>query len=208
MRIGGVSSANNTADILTKTLQPPLHAKHVPHCTSSTPHSLPTHCTTWPSLLRRQNHQPKQTKQQKRRAKKQRKRERDNKLIALAQNTLRQHHQHSQITNNGWLLLEQMHKDRDIFPRTHNPGPPNLIPPQRRTRHLQCPTCLSQPPNRTNPANKKRHTPTKDTHNPEFCTTSHSHEQEQKNDNTNYKEEGGENDFDLHKTRKDKNSKM
>ncbi len=28
MRIGRVSSANNTADILTKTLQPPLHAKH------------------------------------------------------------------------------------------------------------------------------------------------------------------------------------
>ena len=27
MRIGGVSSINNTADILTKTLQPPLHAK-------------------------------------------------------------------------------------------------------------------------------------------------------------------------------------
>jgi hypothetical protein len=28
MRIGGVSSQNNTADILTKILQPPLHAKH------------------------------------------------------------------------------------------------------------------------------------------------------------------------------------
>jgi hypothetical protein len=28
MRIGGVSSTNNTSDILTKTLQPPLHAKH------------------------------------------------------------------------------------------------------------------------------------------------------------------------------------
>ncbi len=28
MRIGGVSSANNTSDILTKTLQPPIHAKH------------------------------------------------------------------------------------------------------------------------------------------------------------------------------------
>jgi hypothetical protein len=28
MRIGGVASLNNTSDILTKILQPPLHAKH------------------------------------------------------------------------------------------------------------------------------------------------------------------------------------
>jgi hypothetical protein len=31
MRIEGVSSANNTADILTKNLQPPTHANHCTH---------------------------------------------------------------------------------------------------------------------------------------------------------------------------------
>jgi hypothetical protein len=31
MRIGGISSADNTADILTKSLQPPTHANHCAH---------------------------------------------------------------------------------------------------------------------------------------------------------------------------------
>jgi hypothetical protein len=62
MRIGGVSSANNTADILTKNLQPPFTPNIVPHCTFSTLPSLPTTSpsTTWlPSLTRKTHlHRP------------------------------------------------------------------------------------------------------------------------------------------------------
>jgi hypothetical protein len=38
IRIGGVSSANNTADILTKNLQPPTHANHCAHLHILRPH--------------------------------------------------------------------------------------------------------------------------------------------------------------------------
>jgi hypothetical protein len=173
MRIGGVSSANNTADILTKNLQPPLHAKHCASLHILNP-TITAHNNTLHNMavFATKTEPPERKKQRKRRAKKQRKRERDNqqrkrdrdnKLIALAQHTLRHHHNRT-TTDNGWLLLEQMHIDRDIFPRTHNPAPPNLVPPRRRTRHPQCPTCISQPPNRANPVHKKRHTHSQKTH--------------------------------------------
>ncbi len=91
MRIGGVSSANNTADILTKNLQPPIHAKHCaplhilhPTITAHTLHNMAVFATTIKP--------PKQTKQQRRKEKKQRKRERDYRLLAHARSILKQHY--------------------------------------------------------------------------------------------------------------------
>ena len=44
MRIGGVATENNTADILTKYLQPPLHIKHTSHLhLTSEPRATNTH---------------------------------------------------------------------------------------------------------------------------------------------------------------------
>ncbi len=88
MRIGGVSSANNTADILTKTLQPPLHTKHCAplHILSPTitAHNITLHNM---AAFAKKKEPPKQTIQQKRRAKRQRKRDRDYRLLAYARAT-------------------------------------------------------------------------------------------------------------------------
>jgi hypothetical protein len=85
MRIGGASSTNNTADILTKNLQPPLHAKHCAplHILSPTitAHNITLHNM---ATFAKKKNPPKQTKQQKRRAKRQRKRDRDYQLLARA----------------------------------------------------------------------------------------------------------------------------
>jgi hypothetical protein len=59
-----------------------------------------------------------------------------------------------------------MHRDRNILLRTHNPGAPRHVTPQRHTRHLQCPTCLNQPPNRTHPTHQKRLTHSHKPHTP------------------------------------------
>jgi hypothetical protein len=88
MRIGGVSSANNTADILTKTLQPPIHAKHCAPLhilnptiqnTSSTLHTMAVFATKLSNNPNSGHKQPdpKEVKTQKRKAKKQRQHERN-----------------------------------------------------------------------------------------------------------------------------------
>jgi hypothetical protein len=79
IRIGGVSSANNTADILTKNLQPPTHANHCAHLhilrPQVTAHTITLH--NMPLFAHKDTAKQNITKQQKRKAKKQRKRERD-----------------------------------------------------------------------------------------------------------------------------------
>ncbi len=45
MRIGGVSTKQNTSDILTKSLQPPIHAIHCSHLHILTP-TITTHTQT------------------------------------------------------------------------------------------------------------------------------------------------------------------
>jgi hypothetical protein len=82
MRIGGVSSINNTADILTKTLQPPLHAKH---CTPLHILTLPTNSTTITNngVYTYKIPTPTLTKQQKRKERKKRQRERNYRLLEL-----------------------------------------------------------------------------------------------------------------------------
>jgi hypothetical protein len=119
MRIGGVSSANNTADILTKNLQPPLHAKHCAPLHILNP-TIAAHNNTLHNMavFAKKTETPKQTKQQKRRAKKQRKRERDYRLLAHARTTLKHHYQLSnqETANISHLcLLDQMHNDRHFF---------------------------------------------------------------------------------------------
>ncbi len=105
MRIGGVSSANNTADILTKTLQPPLHAKHCAplHILNPTvQNTYPTlHTTSMAVFATKVSNQTnttptqpdnKEVKKQKRKAKKQRQRERNYRLIAHARQITKRHH--------------------------------------------------------------------------------------------------------------------
>jgi hypothetical protein len=73
MRIGGVASANNTSDILTKYLQPPLHEKHAYHLhitqEKRPPKTTLTNCvlsfvhyhepSTNPTSIRKRHRQPK-----------------------------------------------------------------------------------------------------------------------------------------------------
>ena len=103
MRIGGVSSANNTADILTKTLQPPIHAKHCARLhilnptiqnTSSTLHTMAVFATKLSNNPNSGHKQPdpKEVKKQNRKAKKQRQHERNYRLLAHARQIAKRHH--------------------------------------------------------------------------------------------------------------------
>jgi hypothetical protein len=170
MRIGGVSSDNNTADILTKNLQPPTHANHCAQLHILKPNVVAHTATLYNMHLSATKESAPTnplTKQQKRRAKRQRKRERDYRLLAHpARNEL--YHLTNHETTDVSAFLTQMHKDREFFSPPHNPAPepPRYITPQRRTRHPQCPTCLHQTPNRTHPSSQKRHTPSNKSHTP------------------------------------------
>jgi hypothetical protein len=137
---------NNTADILTKTLQPPLHAKHCAplHILNSTitAHNYTLHNM---ALFTTKTEPPERTKQSKRRAKKQRQRERDNQqhqrerdnqLLALAQHTLRQHIPHSQPTKHRTThSCPTKKRQRHFSPHT-----------QPRTTHLPHTTTTHTPP--------------------------------------------------------------
>jgi hypothetical protein len=126
MRIGGVSSANNTSDILTKTLQPPIHAKHcaplhilAPTLTAHTLHNM--------AVLAQKKEPLEPMKQQKRRAQRQRKRERDYRLLAHARSTLKQHyHLDNTETANLSSILAQMHNDRHFLQANPTPNHTNL----------------------------------------------------------------------------------
>jgi hypothetical protein len=166
MRIGGVSSTNNTTDILTKTLPPPLHAKHCAplHILSPT---IITHTTTLHNMaVFAQKKEPlKPTKQQKRRAKRQRKRERDYRLLAHARSTLKQHyHLDNTKTANLSTLLAQMHNDRHLFHWQRTQPPPQTSQHTSGTHHLQPPMHCTPIPTRTQPTKQKRHTHTPPTH--------------------------------------------
>ncbi len=152
MRIGGVSSANNTADILTKNLHPPTHANHN-HCEhlhilkpkitahTITLHNMPLFASKIPT---KQNI----TKQQKRKAKKQRQRERDYQLLAHARTKLKQqYHLNNYETANISALLNQMHTDRHFFASKPNPKPPKTGTHTPVTRLLQPPVRPSLPTN-------------------------------------------------------------
>jgi hypothetical protein len=64
MRIGGVSSKDNTADILTKALQPDLHLTHTSHLfpdritTATTPNPTHTHPPMCTTHMTRTHHPP------------------------------------------------------------------------------------------------------------------------------------------------------
>ena len=125
MRIGGVSSKDNTADVLTKTLQPPQHAKHCTHLHILQP-TMTSHVITI------QNHSvftfasptPQSHKQQKRKARKQRQRERNYRLIAHARSTLKQqHHLDNNETTNIHTFLSTL-QERQLHSRTHKSPPP------------------------------------------------------------------------------------
>ncbi len=89
MRIGGVASLNNTSDILTKNLQPPLHAKHCTPLHILTPTTNSRTITN--NVVYSYKHPPPTlTKQQKRKERKKRQRERNYRLLAHARSTLNQ----------------------------------------------------------------------------------------------------------------------
>ncbi len=103
MRIGGVSTKQNTSDILTKSLQPPIHAVHCSHLHILTP-TITTHTQTLTNnaiftTLKQpsQNKTPqqlthKEAKKQKRKVKKQRQRERQYRLVAHARQIANRHY--------------------------------------------------------------------------------------------------------------------
>jgi hypothetical protein len=101
MRIGGVSSANDTADILTKTLQPPIHAKHCaplhilnPTIQNTTPtlHTMAVFATKNNTNTNHSQTDNKEARKQKRKAKKQRRHERNYRLLVHARQIASRHH--------------------------------------------------------------------------------------------------------------------
>ncbi len=92
LRIGGVATHDNTSDILTKNLQPPIHTKHTrelhitherPFLSNNVVHCLTTAFTEMTRTRNPPNDPPNQTKSQKRKAKRQRKRERDYRSLPM-----------------------------------------------------------------------------------------------------------------------------
>jgi hypothetical protein len=154
MRIEGVSSANSTSDILTKTLQPPLHAKHCAPLhilnltvqnTTSTLHTMAVFAT---KILNHINTNPaqldnKEARKQKRKSKKQRQRERNYLLLAHARQIAKRHHnltnhETANLTTN--LSAYSLTSDTKIPSDRHLPLQMQLEPKPTTQRHRPMPT--------------------------------------------------------------------
>jgi hypothetical protein len=159
MRIGGVFSKDNTADIFTKTLQPPQHAKHCTHLHILQP-TMTSHVITIHnhSVFTFESPYPQSTKQQKRREKRRRKRERDYHMLAHARSVLKSEHNLSNHeTANIHTFLSAL-QERQLPSRTHKSPPPKSSTRTQRAHPRQDPPIPRPTANHPSHTTKKRRT--------------------------------------------------